>query len=131
MHQRRTLRGADIMDIGSMHRDGTGERRRHVRRRVAIHAYLEAPPRKPQPCTIYNVSAGGALVGIAQPLGLDQPVVLHVESFGSIAGHVARVTSTTVAIAFRGVNARALADFLTIAENAETHPDRDGIVPAA
>ncbi|MQA64890.1 MAG: hypothetical protein GEU76_03155 [Alphaproteobacteria bacterium] len=110
------------MDIGEIRRDGTRERRRHPRRRVAIRAFLEVPPRAAQPCKVYNVSVGNALVGTAQPLHLDQPVVLHVESFGSIAGHVARVTSTTVAIAFTGVNARALADFIIVNDDSDAEP---------
>jgi hypothetical protein len=117
------------MDIGEIRQDGTRERRRHPRRRVAVSAFLEAPPRAAQPCKVYNVSIGSALVGTAQPLHLDQPVVLHVESFGSISGHVARVTSTTVAIAFAGVNARALADFIIVNEEADAEPGN--ISPAA
>jgi hypothetical protein len=115
------------MDIGEIRRDGTRERRRHPRRRIAIRAFLEVPHHAPQPCKVYNVSIGSALVGTVQPLRLDQPVSLHVESFGSIAGHVARVTSTAIAIAFTGVNARALADFITVNDDAEP----GGISPAA
>jgi hypothetical protein len=117
------------MDIGEIRRDGTRERRRHPRRRVAIRAFLEVPPRAAQPCKVYNVSVGSALVGTAQPLHLDQPVVLHVESFGSIAGHVARVSSTAIAIAFAGVNARALAEFITV--NDDSDAEQGGISPAA
>jgi hypothetical protein len=117
------------MNIGGMRPNGTRERRRHVRRRIAVRAFLEVPPRAAQPCKVYNVSIGSALVGTAQPLRLDQPVLLHVESFGSIAGHVARVTSTTVAIAFTEVNARALADFIIVNEEADA--EQGDISPAA
>lgn len=117
------------MNFGDMRPDGTRERRRHVRRRIAIRAFLEAPPHIPQPCQVYNVSIGSALVGTLQPLRLDQPVLLHVESFGSIAGHVARVTSTAVAIAFTGVNARALADFIIVNEEADA--EQGNMSPAA
>lgn len=117
------------MNIGDMRQDGTRERRRHIRRRIAFRAFLEARPHRAQPCTVYNVSVGGALVGTVQPLRLDQPILLHVESFGSIAGHVARVTSTTVAIAFTGANARALADFVIVNDDADA--ETGGISPAA
>lgn len=61
--------------------DGGRERRKHLRVRISVKAQLEARPRAPVPCDIYNVSVGGALLACNLSLYLGQPVVLHMEGF--------------------------------------------------
>lgn len=99
-----------MSDAGSK-KDGR-ERRQHARVGVSVRASLEVPPRAPLVCEIYNMSVGGALMNCAQSVRLHQPVVLHVDDFGPISGHVARVSSTVIAISFDDCDESALADFL-------------------
>lgn len=100
------------------------DRRRHVRVRVSVRGSLQVPPRAPLRCEIYNMSIGGALLETAQSVRLGQSVVLHVETFGPIPGHVARVTSTVIAIAFERSDDATLAEFLKRhAQGAETFAD--------
>ncbi len=88
------------------------ERRQHARVRVSVHASLEVPPRAPLVCEVYNMSVSGALLNCAQVVRLQQHVVLHIDDFGPISGHVARVSSTVIAIAFENCDDAAMADFL-------------------
>ena len=92
---------------------GGRERRRHIRVRISVDARIEAPPRAPQPCDIYDMSIGGALMETRVALRLGQHVILHLADFGVIEGRVARVTSTVLAIIFEGVDQAALGVFLS------------------
>jgi hypothetical protein len=89
------------------------ERRRHLRLRLEVSGRLEARPQTPIACEIYNISVGGALLESRLRLRLGQGVVLHLDDFGAIEAHVARVTSTTVGLPFEGVDRTALAAFIT------------------
>ena len=91
---------------------GGRERRQHLRVRIAVDGSLEVPPHAPLPCQIYNMSIGGALIASRQGVRLGQPVVIHVDEFGPISGHIGRVTSTVIAIVFEGCDEKALAGFL-------------------
>ncbi len=91
---------------------GGRERRRHVRVRISVEAMLEIGALPPQPCQIYNMSVGGALLELSQGARLGEPATLHIDGFGPVRGHVARVTSTVMALAFEGGDAPALAGFI-------------------
>lgn len=92
---------------------GRRERRRHLRLRLEVSGRLEARPQAPVACEIYNLSVGGALLESRLRLRLGQGVVLHLDGFGAINAHVARVTSTTVGLSFEGVDQAAIEDFIT------------------
>ncbi len=92
---------------------GGRERRRHLRVRLEVSGRLEARPHAPVACEIYNMSVSGALLEGRVRLGLGQVVVLHLDDFGAIEAHVARVTSTTVGLSFTGVDQAALGAFIT------------------
>lgn len=98
--------------MNASHGNGGRERRRHMRVRLSVAATLEAPPRAPRACEIYDMSVGGALLHFSHGLGLGQKVILHVEDLGALAGHIARVSSTVVAIAFDDPDPAALARFI-------------------
>lgn len=115
--------------MGMIGTSGGRERRRHIRVRLDISARLEAPPRAAMPCEVYNMSAGGALLETREGLRLGQTVILHVEAFGAIPAHVARVTSTVVALAFDGVDQGALDRF--IAARVRRDDDGDPLANAA
>ena len=68
----------------------------------AVEAMLEIGALPPQPCEIYNMSVGGALLELSQGVRLGEPATLHIDGFGPVRGHVARVTSTVMALAFEG-----------------------------
>ncbi len=91
---------------------GGRERRRSVRVRISALASLEVPPRAPLACEIFNMSIGGALLGCEQSVRLGQKVVLHLQDFGPVEAHVARVSSTVIALAFESSDVPALAEFL-------------------
>ncbi len=97
---------ADVRE--SMSRD----RRRHARARVAAEAMLEIGLRPPAACRIYDISVGGALVGHADGVRLGEAAVLHLDGHGPVRGHVARVSSTALGIAFEPRDPPALAAYL-------------------
>jgi hypothetical protein len=97
---------------------GGRERRRHVRVRLEVSGRLAAPPHGPVSCEIYNMSVAGALLESRLRLRLGQSVVLHLDDFGAIEAHVARVTSTTVGLSFTGVDQTALGAFITVRSQA-------------
>ena len=100
---------------------GGRERRRHIRVRISVDARIEAPPRAPQRCEIYDMSLGGALMETSVALRLGQHVILHIEGFGAIESRVGRVTSTVLAIVFEDVDQAALGIFLSQHEKRNRH----------
>jgi len=107
------------------------ERRRHLRVRLEVTGRLEAPPHAPVPCEIYNLSLGGALIESQTRLRLAQSVVLHVDGFGPIEAHVARVTSTTVGLAFERIDQAALDAFIMARTHASGAESRlEGVAKA-
>lgn len=75
------------------------ERRAHRRRSNLMTGQIEAKGQSVN-CAIYNLSASGALITSRLHLTLQQEVELVIPDHGAVAGKVARVTSTNVAIAF-------------------------------
>ena len=75
------------------------ELRAHSRRHNLMTGHIKAKGQSAN-CTIYNLSASGALIVSRLHFTLDQEVELEIPYNGTVAGKVVRVTPTTVAIAF-------------------------------
>lgn len=101
------------------------DRRRHIRVQISVAAKLEIGARPAVDCQVYNMSVGGALIEEEQGARLGERIVLHIEGFGPVTGHVARVTSTVIALAFEERNSAALAEFI------ERRRMRSAAAPAA
>lgn len=104
-------------------------RRRHVRVQISIDAMLEMGSCPAQSCQVFNMSAGGALVEHVAGARLGEPAVLHLDDFGSLRGHVARVSSTVMALAFEGHDAPALAAYIEHCRRAQAR-EREDATPA-
>lgn len=96
----------------AMGNSGGRERRRHIRVRISVDAMIEIGAFPAQPCQVYNMSVGGALLELVQGIRLGEPATLHLDGFGPVRGHIARVTSTVMALAFEECDTPALAAFL-------------------
>lgn len=87
------------------------ERRAFLRLRIDVTASIAIPGHAPQPCRVYDISVGGALIDCALNLRLNDNTILHVEDFGPLSARVTRVTSTAAALTFTEQEG-ALATFL-------------------
>lgn len=89
----------------------TADRRAFLRLRIDVTASIAIPGHAPQPCRVYNISVGGALVDCPLNLRLNDNTILHIEDFGALRARVTRVTSTAAALTFTEQEG-ALATFL-------------------
>lgn len=92
--------------------DRMRERRRYLRVQIALEVMIEMGSGPAQACQVFNMSAGGALVEHLAGARLGMPVMVHIDDFGVLRGHVARVSSTVMALAFENHNAPALAGYI-------------------
>ena len=86
------------------------EQRRHPRHEIPLQAFLHAVG-VVVPCRVHNISASGVLIETNAQLRIGDHVTLKIADFGTMVGLVARVSSTTVAIAF-GDGAEAMDEFI-------------------
>lgn len=89
----------------------TRERRAFLRLRIDVTASIAIPGHAPQPCRVFNISVGGALVACPLNLRLNDNTILHIDDFGPLSARVTRVTSTAAALTFTEQEG-ALATFL-------------------
>ena len=79
--------------------DNTFDQRRHPRHDIPLQASLQAAG-VVVPCRVHNISASGALIEASAYLRIGERAAVKIPDFGTIVGHVARISSTTVGIAF-------------------------------
>jgi len=75
------------------------DQRRHSRHEIPLQASLQAAG-VVVPCRVHNISASGALIDVNAQLRIGDRVSVKVPDFGTMVGLVARISSTTVGIAF-------------------------------
>ncbi len=73
--------------------------RRHQRHEIPLQASLQAGGII-VPCRVHNISASGALIEVHAHLRIGDCTRLNVLDFGTLAGRVVRVSSTSVGIVF-------------------------------
>lgn len=56
------------------------ERRQFGRRKTNLHAWISVPGRPKLPCTVLDISIGGALLGLQQPSWLPYNFVVTIEA---------------------------------------------------
>ena len=79
--------------------ENISDQRRHSRHEIPLQATLQAAG-VVVPCRVHNVSASGALIDVNARLRIGDRVTVKVPDFGAMVGLVARISSTTVGIAF-------------------------------
>lgn len=79
--------------------ENTADQRRYSRHEIPLTASLQAAG-VVVPCRVHNISAGGALIDVNAQLRIGDRVTVKVSDFGTMVGLVARISSTTVGIAF-------------------------------
>lgn len=100
------------------------DRRRYVRVRISLEVMVEMGSGPPQACQVFNMSVGGALMEHLAGARLGMPVMVHIDDFGLLRGHVARVSSTVMAVAFENHNAPALAAYIESVREAARRRDQ-------
>lgn len=117
--------------MSGLDRGDTRERRRHIRFQIMLDAMLELGSRPAQACQVFNMSIEGASVEHMPGVRLGEAAVLHLEGFGPVRGHVARVSSTIMGLAFEDCDAPALAAYIQSHCNAikDTPPAPVAVVP--
>ena len=75
------------------------EQRRHPRHDIPLQASLRAAGTV-VPCLVHNISAGGALIEVNAQLRIGDRAEIKFADYGTMAGRVARLSSTTAGIAF-------------------------------
>ncbi len=79
--------------------ENLSDQRRHPRNEIPLQASLQAGGVIVS-CRVHNISASGALVEAHAHLRIGDRTKLKVLDFGTLAGRVVRVSSTTVGIVF-------------------------------
>lgn len=111
--------------------DHMRDRRRFIRVQISLEVMVEMGSGPAQACQVFNMSAGGALVEHLAGARLGMPVMVHIDDFGVLRGHVARVSSTVMAVAFENHNAPALAAYIESVREASRRRDQAPPEPLA
>jgi len=79
--------------------ENTINQRRHSRHKISLQATLQAAG-VVVPCRVRNISASSALIEANAHLRIGDCATVKILDFGTMVGRVARISSTTVGIAF-------------------------------
>ncbi len=85
------------------------DRRRHARVEITLDGHFIHENGAEEPCTVSNISAGGALLRTNNPPTVGDAVVVHIDTIGRFEGKVVRASRNTFAVDYRGRRAKSKA----------------------